>query len=349
MIMKRLIIVSLLVLFISVLEMVAQIESNSIFLRAPTEQKDSQKAEESAGRWQKLHVPIDIYGRIIDQNNDVVGQAEVEISWYEPTIDLDLKVLNAVVKTDEQGYFNYKITKGTMPLIKTIHKNGYEFLSQWNDIVKLPAEQQGKMLAETSREEPVLLILRKMGETTFLLRNEGALIQAASQEQQIGMFNLLGRRDYADLYVETTYDLSDKKWEVTYWTTNETDGLIVSTNLLYEAPEEGYQKKVVWDGPPWPQYIYLQSRTPIIYSRLNMEYRSWKLKTNETFRIDYEVWINPYGSRNLEYEPELIKHWQLRKQLEQEAKDNLPQNKRPKKPDLKALIKEFEDKKAESI
>jgi hypothetical protein len=62
------------------------------------------------------------------------------------------------------------------------------------------------------------------------------------------------------------------------------------------------------------------------------------------FRISYKAWINPYGSRNLEYESDLAGQWRLRKQLEREAKTNLLQNKRPSKPDLPKLVKEAKEK-----
>lgn len=345
------------VIFVSLalpLGVIARTESNSKPSSVSAEQTElRKKAEEEAKHWLKVHIPVSIYGKVVDQNNAVVPNAEVDISWREPTLDLDLKVRSAKVKTDDQGTFTCGIEKGIMPIVRNISKDGYEFLFQQNPVVMLPMEDQGKALADTSREKPIVLVMRKKGEMTFLLSKEGQLIRASALETKKATLDILKQKGeelsmvqkYQDIAVEVAYSPTDRNWTVTYSATNGTDGLIVGTNLLYEAPQEGYQRQVVLNGPLWPKYLYLRTRTPAIYSRLNLEHSIWKeSKTNEGFRVNYKAWINPYGSRNLEYESGLAEQWQLRKQLEREAKTDLLQNKRPLKPDLPKLIKDAKDK-----
>ncbi|MGD9873840.1 MAG: hypothetical protein AB7T27_06175 [Kiritimatiellia bacterium] len=316
------------------------------------------KAEEATKHWLKVHLPITIFGKIVDQNNVVVPGAEVDISWREPTLDLDLKVRSKLCSSDDEGIFACPISKGTMPIIRNIKKDGYEFVFRQNPTVMLPMDEQGKILAETSREKPIILRMRKKGGATFLLNKEGQLIRVSSAETQRATLDVLKQRGkelpcalrYSDLAVEVAHSQVDHKWRVTYSATNGTDGLVASNDLLYESPQEGYQKKVVLNGPPWPRYLYLRSRLLAIYSRIDLEHSIWKeSETNQGFRIRYNAWINPYGSRNLEYESDLTAQWQLRKQLEREARADLLQNKRPTKPDLPKLIKEAEDKAEENV
>lgn len=328
---------------------IAQPELNSERSSSLTEQTESRKkTEEETKHGLNVPAPIIIYGIVVDQNSAVVPNAEVDISWREPTLDLDLKVRSAKRNTDDQGAFTCAIAKGIMPIVRNVSKHGYEFLFQQNPVVLLSMEDQGKALAATSREEPIILVMRKKGEATFLLSKDGQLIRASSIETNVATLDLLKQKGeelpsalkYQDLAVEVVYDPTDQNWTVTYSATNGTDGLIVLTNLLYEAPQEGYQKQILLNGAPWPKYLYLRSRAPAIYSRLELEHSILKeSKTNEAFRITYRAWINPYGSRNLEYESELAEQWQLRKQLEREAKAAFRQNRRPSKPDLQGFIK----------
>ena len=351
--MSRFIFSLLFVFWVFALHSSAQLDLNSRSQSVSVEKAELRKnAEEKTKKWLNAHPKIKIYGKVVDQNGVAVSGAEIEMSWREPTLDLDLKVRSEKFSVDDQGAFICEIVNGTMPIVRNIHRDGYEFLFQQNPVVNLSVEKQGQMLVETSDKQPILLKMRKKGESTFLLRTEGLLINGSSpgkQSKTLDIFMQKGEtqpelQNYADLQVEVACSPADGKWTVTYKATNGTDGIIVSDNLLYEAPEKDYQKEIVLQGPVGLKYLYLCSRTPAIYSRLDLEHRFWNLKPHGRFRIDYKAWINPYGSRNLEYETNLVCQWQLRKQLEREVKADLLQNKRPPKPDLPKLIKDAKER-----
>jgi len=332
---------------------IAQVESNNTLPSISTEQtKFRKKAKEEITHWLKVHAPINVYGKIVDQNNVAVSNAEVNISWREPTMDLDLKVWSMKCITDNHGTFICAIAKGMKPIVRNISKDGYEFLFQQNPVVLLPMEDQGKALASTSRDKPIVLVLRKKGETTFLLHKDGLLIRASSLENKKISLDILKQKGedlsaelrYQDIEVEVAYNPTNRKWNITYSATNGTDGILISNNILYEAPMDGYQKQVIFNGSSLPKYLYLRSRAPAIYSRLDFEYSTWKVsKINEGLRINYKALINPYGSRNLEYESGLSEYWKLRKQLEMDSMEKLRQDKRPEKPDLPKLIKDAKE------
>ena len=229
--------------------------------------------------------------------------------------------------------------------MEEVKKPGYEYTTRYN------RESSVRNLVEqkTTQDAPVVTVLRKKGEATFLIYTDGyQLIRVFSPQCQTNYLDLLEKKggkkvagSSVDLQVVAYYGVTTGKWTVTYSATNGTDGLIVGPDLLYEAPSEGYQKEVVLTGPSWPQYLYLRSRSPAIYTRFDLEHSTWKAsKTNEGFRISYEAWINPYGERNLEYDSDLKQEWRLVHRLEAEAKAAHGQGKRPEKPNLPKLLKE---------
>ena len=291
---------------------------------------------------------IVIYGKVIDQYSNVVSGAQVKIGWEsaagligEPDPGQD-----SWVTSDASGLWEFRIAKPYRAFVLDTCKPGYEYV--------YTQESDGNLVEnKTTEANPVAVHLRKKEAASLLLLREGyQLIRVFSPHSQANILNLLAENGdelatgcYADLSVAVDCDGTTGKWIVTYSATNGTDGVVICNDILYEAPLDGYQNKVVLNGPPWPRYLYLRSRSPKIYSRLDLEHSTWKeSETNEGFRISYKAWINPYGSRNLEYASELDEQWQLRKQLEQAAEADLSQNKRPTAPDLSKLLEEAKGK-----
>lgn len=293
--------------------------------------------------------PVVIYGKVVDLAGTPVPGAEVKLSWQQATILIGKPDSGRFdfVTTGTDGRWTFTAEKPHRAFVADVRKSGYDYGSVKN------ASARDLVYEPTTRDNPVVTVLRKKGETTFLLRREGyQLIRVFSPRSQTNTLDLLAEKgdkskgaSYADLQTAVNYGGTTGKWTVTYSATNGTDGIVIGTNLLYGAPQEGYQKEVVLNGPPWPRYLYLRSRTPAIYSRLDLEHSTWtETETNQGFRISYKAWINPYGERNLEYDPDLEKEWRLADQLGDQAKTAFRQNKRPEKPDLSKLVKEAKDK-----
>lgn len=294
--------------------------------------------------------PVTIYGKVIDITGSPIAGAEVKISWEQATVLIGHPDSGRfdLVQSDHNGCWEVTLNKPHRAFIADVRKLGYDYGSARNI-----DDDRNLIYKRTTKNNPVISILRKKGENTFLLRREGyQLIRVFSPQSQTNSMDLLAEkpdkpksRSCEDVSVAVNYGGMLGKWTVTYSATNGTDGIVIGTNLLYEAPQEGYQKEIVLTCPPWPKHLYLRSRTPAIYSRLDLEHSTWKeSETNEGFRISYKAWINPYGERNLEYDTDLEKEWRLADRLEDEAKTAFRQNKRPTKPDLPKLIKEAKEK-----
>ncbi len=315
----------------------------------PIIQTRSAKFKEIYDRLQPVH----IYGKVVDQDGSAVVGADIRINWESADFLVGKRGGGGqtLLKSDGTGAWEFKIDKPHRAFVNEVIMPGYEYTTRYNQ----KSSVRNLVENRTTRDEPVVTVLRKKGETTFLIvdpsgnRIGNQLIRVLSPDSQTKKLDLLSEKgakptvteNYEDLEVAVNYEPITGKWTVTYSTINVTDGIVIGNDLLYEAPSEGYQRRVVLDCPIWPRYLYLRSRTPAVYSRLDLEHSIWReSKTQEGLRISYKAWINPYGERNLEYEVELEKEWRLADRLEQDAKILLRQNKRPAVPDLQRLIKD---------
>ncbi len=292
-------------------------------------------------------LPMDIHGKVIDQDSNGVAGVQIKIGWQGAGLligDPDPGKVSLVV-SDDSGRWEFRIDKPHRAFVVDASKHGYEYLYTRESDMNLVDNR-------TTRDEPAIVRLRKKAEATFLIRHKGyQLIRVLSPGSQTNTLDLLEAKGdksrnlrYADLQVKADYDRMTDNWAVTYSVANGSDGVVISNDRLYEAPQEGYREEFVVSGPPWPRYVYLRTRTPPIYSRIDLDHTMWKESdTNQGFRISYKAWINPYGDRNLEYEVGLEREWRLADRLEREARSSLLQNERPSKPDLPSLLKEVKE------
>lgn len=293
--------------------------------------------------------PIRIYGRVVDQDGNPLPDAEVTVSWQSATVLIGSPDYGRSdkVRSGHDGRWEFVFSKPHRAFVYDVCKEGYYSYRETKE-----SSAQNLVAQPTSLESPVEITLRKKGEMTYLLYREGyKLIRVFSPQSQTNSLDILAKKDfwggikpYADLQVVASYDVGSQSWEISYTTSNDTDGIIASTNELYLAPVDGYEKQIVWNAPPWPRYLYMKSRTPTIYSRIELEHSVWTAtETNQGFRISYEAWINPYGERNLEYNTDLGSVWRLREQLEEEALSALRDNRLPAKPDLPMRIRQAKE------
>jgi len=108
-----------------------------------------------------------------------------------------------------------------------------------------------------------------------------------------------------DFQISCSYPPDGKTWEVTLDFIGKDGGLYLSEGLLVKAPSAGYKKQIRISGTnPVVQtdYVYVQSKDKDIYSRIDMEIRT---DSNSVF-ITGNIYTNPEGSRNLEYDESVI-------------------------------------------
>ncbi len=182
-----------------------------------------------------------------------------------------------------------------------------------------------------------------------ILANESGKTKGYDFIRQVAVHDLLapalnGEALTCDFMVKATLNTNDATWSVVLSPGDTNGGIIVSEQLLYEAPDTGYQPECTFTPtdrkPVKAKYVYLKSRNPPVYMRLELN----EFNANKTFfRLNGKSAItNPYGDRSFERANDLP--YEVTKQLTDNAKASFRQNKRPSKPDLSKLIKDAKDK-----
>ena len=312
-------------------------------------------------KWVESVKPFSVYGKVVDDSGIPVEGAKVDFHWTDLAVSkFGGEQKSEWLATDKNGCFTARIPKGEEPLIEAVQKDGYDF--KWEYSPYYSSRQTGPQnsLLMVSKDHPVILRLRKKGETRFLISEKNMSFQFQSNESgktfgydlirrcRIESLSRLVLNDeplICDLQVKATFNTNDATWAVILSQGNSNDGVIASDQMLYEAPQDGYQQEYAFVAQdlkaPTKGYVYLRSREPSIYSRLEL---CECVIGKGFFRLEMMSVTNPYGDRNLELATDLP--YEVTKQLTDEAKTSFRQNKRPSQPDLPRLMNEAKEKSA---
>lgn len=305
---------------------------------------------------------IDFYGQVLDQSGAPVTGATVVMDVDQATL-LPKAPLTLRVTTDAKGAFEVDGRtggiRGSGISVTTIEKDGYEMRFAPGEKRGFDYRKNNPNRYMPNKATPVVFHMRKKGASPAFLFQEVSLkfqITAVESGRAIGFdFIQSGRiRDVAgpagddatrvcDVQVKATFNTNDATWTVVLSPGNTNGGILVSEQLLYEAPGTGYQPEYAFTPedrkPVQAKYVYLKSRDPAIFTRLEIEHIN---ANKDFFRLSGKSVTNPCGERNLEQATDLP--YEVTKQLTDEAKTAFRQNRRPPKPDLPELIREAREK-----
>jgi hypothetical protein len=298
----------------------------------------------------RREVDIRFYGRVVDQFEHPVEGAEVILGVTQYTDERETwftRVKELHVGTDSEGAFSILQERGWGLYLEDVRKEGHEFMLSMNRVRGYTYSGEEKVFVPDP-SAPVVFRLRKKGAETFLLQNARAVLRTRVADSGVpvcfdfvedalrgpGAYPTPGKPFACDLQMNATYSPGKEVWRVVLAPGNGEGGIIVTEDLLFEAPETGYQPEFTFvaDERDPPKYIYLQSRTPTIYTRWEIKYMT---ATREFFRLTGDAVTNPYGDRNLEPAVDLPSG--VLRELRQSAKEALRRGERPPKPDLSAL------------
>lgn len=325
---------------------------------------DESKTERIREDLQRRDTTIRFFGKVVDQEKQPVSDAEVflHIQKYSPNISsLFGQIKKLQTKTDTYGFFSVSDEKGRGLYVENIHKDGFEF--SWKQNSELGFEydaSNGREHHVPDPAKPVVFRLRKKLSTeVILLKNvlfEIKLPAGSSgctygydlvERYQIPNLNHL-ELNYQpvvpDFLLKASLNTNDGRWTVTFFAGNTNGGILATSQLLYEAPEGGYQPEYTFCPTNDPQRkavlrFFIRSREPAIYTRVDLT--RIRVERGECL-LEGTSWVNPYGDRNLEEAVGLPSGIYVR--LQNEAEENLRFGKRPIRPDLPKLIKEAKDK-----
>lgn len=290
--------------------------------------------------------PLSVFGRVVDEAGIAIADADVKVFLERATYMVGVQDHGSStwVRTDANGLWRFSADKPSRVFVEEVRKAGYEYSTRTNERTISRNLAQNR----TTAESPVVTIMRQKGQTTFLIKREGRTsMRAQSPHSQTNRLDLMEERPdrmkpdgYEDLRVALNWSAASNSWSVTFSAPGEGSGVLAGTELLYEAPSDGYQKEVTIGCPPWPTYLYLRSRALPVFARVDLMYHPWKGgDTNQVMRIAYKAWINPFGERNFEYDESLKRSWRVENELTEEAKTAIMAGRRFPKPDIPQRIK----------
>ncbi len=294
---------------------------------------------------------LNLKGKTLDRYDNPIQDVNVKICWDKAGWLVGASEQSSVtwVKSDHKGEWSLVLNKTLRAYVEGASKEGYEYIY---------SVDSGKNLAEPYNKKEAgqfIVRLRKKAEESLLVINPESgygrtyVLEVAAKHSATGQIDVLDdktqKRDcyYWDVFVHAKYEEALNSWQTLFFVTNQTDGIVVSDELLYEAPPDGYKKEVVWLESSKPRYLYLKTRAPSIYSRINLEYYQYTERPNNRLRITYKSFTNPYGERSLEDAGELRKYTFAAEELIHEAKQAIQTGTLPKKPEnLEAYLEERE-------
>ena len=283
----------------------------------PPEQKVQKSKNEGMREGLSLlnHQPIEFYGRAVDQYGEPVVGAEVRghvqiNDGYRETLE------KHQTTTDSNGMFEFHGFSGR-DLGIAVSKSGYLRESEHtaNSYFKYSLMFREKVHKPDSAN-PVVFKMWKLAGAEPMVEVEG--FYGVSVDGKTYTFDLLHKKKIesadgkGDLRIKVNRPVQIEPKSKYDWSfvIEAVDGGIRETDetFKYLAPEGGYQSflevPINAEDPGWSERvkksIYFRSRGGKIYGRLDIEVFS-NYQNDGVFRV--KGYINPSGSRNLEYDP----------------------------------------------
>jgi hypothetical protein len=312
---------------------------------------------------------ISFHGEVLDQDGNPVTDATVELSLtHFSALSEGFRAMSPIsMTTSETGAFVVEGKRGISLSIQAISKEGYEYRRDQNPQTSFEYWPGLTKPFVPDRNNPVVFRLRKRSETTFLITGGGlghrfsvrettgtaeARMQALGYDFMrkfpIADLNrpVLNREPlHPDLLVIASYNEQTTSWTIVLAPGDAGGGILASEEMLYEAPADGYQPDfrfpAVFMKPPKARYLYLRSRDPVIYTRIEIVDVSFD---KEFLSVGFTSATNPYGERVLDTVPDIP--YEVSTPLSREVREAFRKGERPVKPDLPRLIQEAKEKEA---
>ncbi len=264
----------------------------------PTQAEISNLQERVLANWQR---PIEFYGKVVDENTNLVEGANISFSWSEtPAKEGEQR---ATTLSDAEGLFSLRGKHGPS-LDVWVSKAGYysSHNGQWGF-----SYMHGGFSPDP--QNPVIFLLHKKGQGVELITSENGI--RSDVWVRVPKNNTSVRVDFLQKQVSATGQLEIRQikppWQgATNWSFSLSipDGGLVENQdeFQFQAPETGYQSTVEYNfskgEPNWTTHVtkqfYITFGQPRKYGWLRFESDI----SQETVFVTYA--INPSGSRNLE-------------------------------------------------
>ncbi len=288
------------------------------------------------------NVPIKFWGKVMDQDNQPLEGAKISGGVMHGYITISgegsSKDVKYTVHTDVNGNFTIEGMKGFILGIDEVQKEGYELSKQATTSFSFGVQSPNPFVPDAN--QPVVFRMWKKGSFEPLVAKNGDFgIPYDGTSVVVDLISGKKTNDgKGDIRVTLTRNplqikVGQKNFE---WhaTIEAVDGGIIESvdEFMNRAPVEGYQSKIekrmLADDPKWCRSwsvdFYLKSRGGQCYGRVNADLFTDSERSTTGFY--FKSFLNPAGSRNLEYDsskylsPNRIEQIGLKKAIE-EVKD----------------------------
>jgi len=315
--------------------------------------------------------PISFYGQVIDQYSRPVEGAKitVHIQHYDSTRTKDYlqATKRIIVNTDGNGRFAIENERGSSLGVNTISKDGFEFTFPSNRNRSFNYNRRQGKPHLPDKNNPAVFHLRKMGPTTFLLKNPcptPVFVRPDGNAVCVDFFRIEDdwpaeskRHPHIPGFtVSGSLSKDTRDWVLTFRGKHADDKVLLLDQIVYKAPEQGYapsaelkfflrkNPRVPGRGLAYPHELtaclIVQSAKPPIFTRIDLQiFPDKEVGCN----VNYEITVNPYDERGFEYASEIGKYLDVRVRLHKQAVRALCQGQLPPKPDIPKLIQEAKD------
>jgi len=269
---------------------------------------------------------FEFYGLVIDQNGDPVEGAKVQMKTraYKRSIGLKLDYTRddfirreEVVYTDSSGRFEFDDGYGSGIRVEAISKEGY-VPGRGQKSISFLSTSGAKHHPDPSN--PVVYTMWKKGVAEPLVKEEFSFkFNNGDPPQGISLVRgkwIKTNTVDADLIISASMGEPNPErrnqfdWKVTL---APVDGGLIRTNDIfpYEAPDSGYEKTYSfsqtmtdsnWLSSTSDLSFYVKAKNGQIYGSVTIDFNTHPFGD---FFTTVKVLVNPNGSRNLEYNPEL--------------------------------------------
>ena len=293
------------------------VASNANILAATnfdSEYEKNQKSQITKGQMMQAmwaadnQTPQSLYGKVVDQYGQPVGGADVTGSIeLIQGFDVGEKFETYKTKTDFEGLFQFTGLKGAR-LDASVEKKGYQI------DYRVGRSRSGEK--ETSPNDRAIFTMWKLKGVEPLVHEEK--FYGVNPDGRVYTIDLLkgtkieSETVMGDLRVRIQRPLSIQsraKFDWSFVITAIDGGFVeAKAGYLNEAPESGYQPQceiqMSKSEPDWHEQIertyYLKSRGGQVYGRIQFtvipNYRDVSV-------FKFDSYVNPAGSRNLEFDP----------------------------------------------
>ena len=251
-------------------------------------------------------IPLNFYGKVVDQGGLPVQGAKVRFDWT------DLSAQGTSIReatSDGSGLFSLVGEHGKF-LEVNVSKEGYYTGREGNRFDFEYASFSDKNYYEPNPNTPVIFHLRKRGTPAQQLVHRQTLY-GLTVDGTPHYFDLLagkkqvGGSPLGDLVVRLNRSAITPQYSYTWSASVEAvNGGVLQSNeeFMFEAPEVGYEQSIQESGDRQsqpPLRFFFKSRNGQIYGHVTMQFEP---NYNMGAAVDMDYYVNPSGSRNLEYD-----------------------------------------------